>query len=122
MLHLNHKLGGGNMCAKVDATPGEFRVSYWGVARPARNEYCLAGLEEEGARLCARGSISDFATLVRKSYRTPSDSSVRWYCWSAFPTLRTDLGHLKFPVIPSLQAGKTPRRHADDNDDRRSTT
>src|SRR5467141_3427228 len=50
-----------------DATQREFRVSYLSVAHPARNENCLAGLEV-GALRCARGSISDFATLVRKSY------------------------------------------------------
>ncbi len=71
--------------AKEDATQCEFRVSYWSVARPARNEDCLAGLEV-GALRCARGSISDFATLVRKSY-------------SGFPSLVSTLvlvGHFLF--------------------------
>jgi hypothetical protein len=54
-------------------------VSYWGVAHPDRNGNRLAGLEK-GAPGCARGGISDFATLVPKSYRTPSASSVVWYC------------------------------------------
>jgi hypothetical protein len=53
--------------AKEDATQREFGVSYWSVARPARNENCLAGLAV-GALRCARVSISDYATLVRKSY------------------------------------------------------
>src|SRR6266576_2258191 len=52
---------------KGDATQREFRVSYFSVAHPARNENCLAGLEV-GALRRARRSISDFATLVRKSY------------------------------------------------------
>ena len=33
-----------------------------------------------GCPVCAREGISDFATLVPKSYRTPSGSSVLWYC------------------------------------------
>ncbi len=55
------------MYKRRHTTRVEFGVSYSNVARPARNEYCLAGLEL-GAQWCARGSISDFATLVRKSY------------------------------------------------------
>jgi hypothetical protein len=55
------------VCKRRHTTQGEFGVSYSGVARPARNGNCLAGLEE-GAQRRARGSISDFATLVRKSY------------------------------------------------------
>ncbi len=55
------------VCKRRHTTQGEFGVSYPRVACPARNEYCLSGLEQ-GAQRCARGSISDFATLVRKSY------------------------------------------------------
>jgi hypothetical protein len=70
LLHFKDKPTKGNSRAKrakEDATQREFRVSYLSVARPARNENCLAGFEV-GALRCARGSISDFATLVRKSY------------------------------------------------------
>ena len=72
------KPAGGPLASKRDATLGGFRVSYLRVARPARNQDCLAGLKL-GALPCARDSISDFATLVRKSYRASSASSVRWY-------------------------------------------
>ena len=110
------------MRAKVDATPGEFRVSYWGVARPARNECCLAGLEE-GARLCVRGCISDFATLVRKSYSDSLRLVSTLVLLERISYSANGLGTLEIPpIIPSLQAGNIPRRHADDNDDRRSTT
>jgi len=61
------KPAGCKLACKRDATRCEFEVSYLGVARPARNGDCLAGLEL-GALQGARGSISDFATLVRKSY------------------------------------------------------
>jgi hypothetical protein len=37
------------------------------VASQPRNGNCLAGLKQ-GAQRCARESISNFATLVRKSY------------------------------------------------------
>jgi hypothetical protein len=42
-------------------------VSYAVLRAQTRNGTRLAGLEK-GAPRCARGSISDFATLVRKSY------------------------------------------------------
>ena len=48
----------------------------WGVASPARNDFRLGGLDPE-KKACgkwARGAISEYATLVRKSY---SDDSVR---------------------------------------------
>jgi len=67
MLHLMVSPGQPIVCKRRHTTQGEFGVSYSGVARPARNENCLAGLEVSAQR-CARGSISDFATLVRKSY------------------------------------------------------
>jgi len=67
MLRLRISPYGCKLACKRHATRYEFRVSYLSVARPARNGDCLAGLEL-GALQCARGSISDFATLVRKSY------------------------------------------------------
>ena len=78
-----------------------------GVAFPARNKCCLAGLET-GARLCVRGSISDFATLVRKSYSDSLRLVSTLVLLERISYSANGLGTLEIPNNPQFAGRKDP--------------
>lgn len=58
----------GGVYVKVGTPKGWIAVSYTSCETQPRNKNRLAGLVRRGANRALAGSISDFATLVRKSY------------------------------------------------------
>src|SRR5260370_29543653 len=92
------------------------------VASQPRNGNCLAGLKQ-GAKRCARGSISEFATLVRKSYSDSLSLVSTLVLLERISFSASGLGNAWNPKPTSvrLRAGNFTRL-ADDNHACRSTT
>ncbi len=119
---LEHKPGGRNRVHKTRTTQPRFAVSYYGVAHPD-SQLKPPRRVQTGCATSARGTISDFATLVRKSY---SDSlslvSTLVLLESISDSASETWESSTLLDFPTSKGGIITRRDPDDNHDRRSST
>jgi hypothetical protein len=77
---------------------------------------------KQGALWCARGSISDFATVVPKSYSNSLSLVSTLVQKERISYSASGLGTARYPKGPVFAGRNLTRRHADDDYARRSTT